>query len=112
VRNLVENAVRHGGPRAPEGSPESREVEVFLSRGPGGVATLDVADRGPGVPAEARERIFEPFFRLPSAREGGGGTGLGLSLARQVARRHGGDVVCLPREGGGSLFRATLPAGA
>ena len=104
VRNLVENARRHGG----------GEVSVTLSGPVDGLAALEVEDRGPGVPEEARERIFEPFFRLPGSAEGDGttGTGLGLPLARQVARRHGGDVVCLPREGGGSRFRATLRAGA
>jgi signal transduction histidine kinase len=98
LRNLLENARRHGG-----GS-----VEVAVRRGAGGVAELDVLDRGPGVPAELGERIFEPFFRLPGAADGG--AGLGLSIARQVARRHGGDLVFLPREGGGTLFRATLRA--
>lgn len=101
VRNLAENARRHGG----EGP-----VEITLSGPVDGMALLDVDDRGPGVPAELRDRIFEPFFRLPGTAEGEGapGTGLGLSIARQVARRHGGDVVCLPRDGGGSRFRATL----
>ena len=105
VRNLVENARRHGG----------GEVEVTLRRNEGGIATLDVLDRGPGVPADARERVFEPFFRIlvssasPASGVDGGGTGLGLALARQVARRHGGDVACLPRDGGGSCFRVTLP---
>lgn len=102
ARNLVENALRHGG-----GTP----VEVRVLRPAGGSATLEVADRGPGVPEGERERIFEPFFRLPAADAPDGGepgTGLGLALARQVARLHGGDVVCLARPGGGSLFRATL----
>lgn len=97
LRNLLENARRHGG-----GGPV--EVEVRLGTGRG--AVVDVLDRGPGVPPDLAERIFEPFFRLPGAP--GGGTGLGLSIARQVARRHGGDVVCLPRDGGGTCFRATL----
>ena len=105
VRNLVENAFRHGG---------GGGVELSVSTGPSGLAVLEVSDRGPGVPEDARERIFEPFFRLPLPRDGergavqGPGSGLGLSIARQVARRHGGDVVCLPREGGGSRFFVTL----
>jgi signal transduction histidine kinase len=56
-----------------------------------------------------RERIFEPFYRLPGSREQDGGVGLRLSLVRQIATRHGGTVVCLPRDGGGSCFRVELP---
>ncbi len=103
VRNLVENARHHGG---------DGDIEVTLVGSADGRALLDVCDRGPGVPEEARERIFEPFTRLPVTPAAGKGTGLGLSLARQVARRHGGDLVCLPRAGGGSVFRATVTAGA
>ena len=68
-------------------------------------------DRGAGVPVEMRERIFEPFFRLPGHAEQAGGVGLGLSLVKQIAERHGGSVRCEPREGGGTCFRITLPAG-
>ena len=57
-----------------------------------------------------RERIFEPFYRLPQTRETGRGSGLGLALVRQIARRHGGEAVCLAAEGGGSRFRVELPA--
>ena len=97
LRNLLENARRHGG-----GGP----VEVEVRRRPEGGAVVEVLDRGPGIPPEVAERVFEPFFRPPGASPGG--TGLGLSIARQVARRHGGDVVCLPREGGGTVFRVPL----
>jgi signal transduction histidine kinase len=98
LRNLLENARRHGG---------GTSVEVEVRRTPDGGAEIDVLDRGPGVPPGLAERIFEPFHRLPLAKDGG--AGLGLSIARQIARRHGGDVVCLPRDGGGSCFRVTLP---
>jgi len=102
VRNLLENARRHGG-----GTP----VEAFLARGAADGAELRVCDRGPGVPEVERERIFEPFYRPAGRREGqGGGVGLGLALVRQIARRHGGDVVCLPRDGGGTCFCVTLAA--
>jgi signal transduction histidine kinase len=110
IRNLVENARRHGG---------GASIEVTLSLLANGLALVEVSDRGPGVPEESADRIFEPFYRLPTATEtgfvaagaaSGAGTGLGLSLARQVARRHGGDIVFLPREGGGSVFRATVRA--
>ena len=73
-----------------------------------GAVKLVVADRGPGVPQSERERIFEPFYRPPGARESDGGVGLGLSLVRQIARRHGGDVRYVARDGGGSLFEVEL----
>ncbi len=101
LRNLIENARRYGG----------REVSVSVQRGTDGEATIVVADRGPGVPQESRERIFEPFFRLPGHAEREGGVGLGLSLVRQIAQRHGGSVRCEPREGGGSRFVLSLPLG-
>ena len=75
-----------------------------------GRAVLEVADHGPGVPASERERIFEPFYRLAQRRENGRGSGLGLALVREIARRHGGEAVCLAAEGGGSRFRIDLPA--
>ncbi len=98
VRNLLENARRYGGP----------DVELVLQLGPNALE-LAVLDRGPGVPAEQRERIFEPFYRLPGHAEHVGGVGLGLSLVRQIALRHGGQVRCEAREGGGSCFVLGLP---
>lgn len=98
VRNLLENARRHGA-----GSPVEARVE---SGGPG--ARLSVADRGPGVPESERERIFEPFYRPPGSAESGEGYGLGLALVRQIARAHGGDARCLAREGGGTVLEITL----
>lgn len=100
LRNLLENARRYGGD----------EVELVLQRGAPGRVTLRVCDRGPGVPPDMRERIFEPFFRLPGHAEHAGGVGLGLSLVRQIAERHGGGVRCEAREGGGSCFVIDLPA--
>ena len=97
--NLIENACKYSvhGP-----------VEVAVTR-EGDEILFAVADRGPGVPEEERERIFEPFFRGRRVPEGGG-TGLGLSLARRLARAQGGDVRYAPREGGGSVFQLALPA--
>jgi signal transduction histidine kinase len=100
VRNLLENARRHAG----GAGVEARVLR--LDRG----ARLSVADRGPGVPEGERERIFEPFYRPPGAHETGTGFGLGLALVRQIARAHGGEARCLPREGGGTVFEVTLGA--
>ena len=76
----------------------------------GNQALLCVCDRGLGVPEGQRERIFEPFYRLPGHAEQAGGVGLGLSLVKQIAERHGGQVRCESREGGGSCFVLALPA--
>ena len=75
-----------------------------------GRAVLEVSDHGPGVPASERQRIFEPFYRLAGGTETGRGSGLGLALVLDIARRHGGDAVCLAAENGGSRFRIDLPA--
>jgi len=100
LRNLLENARRYGG----------SEIGVRVAVLAGGGVQVTVCDRGPGVPAELRERIFEPFFRLPGHAEREGGVGLGLSLVRQIAQRHGGRVHCEPHPGGGSCFVLGLPA--
>jgi len=101
LRNLLENARRYGG----------GDIEATVARRGTGGAEVRVADRGPGVPEAYRERIFEAFFRLPGHAEREGGVGLGLSLVRQIAERHGGQVRCEPREGGGSCFVLELPGG-
>jgi signal transduction histidine kinase len=79
IRNLLENARRHGAP----------PIAVTLIRAQG-EARLTVRDHGPGIPAQERERVFEPFYRRAGAADGG--AGLGLALVRQIARRHGGDA--------------------
>ena len=99
LRNLLENARRYGGKEAPE---------VRIARA-GTTARIEVLDRGPGVPPDQRERIFEAFYRMPGHAEHAGGVGLGLSLVRQIATRHGGSVRCEPRGGGGSCFSLTIP---
>lgn len=102
LRNLLENARRYGGD----------EVLLSLRKLASNQVELRVCDHGPGVPQEMRERIFEPFFRLPGHAEQAGGVGLGLSLVKQIAERHGGYVRCEDREGGGSCFVIVLPAEA
>jgi len=111
LRNLLENARRYGGQTGEGGvGGEGAPAEVSVHALAGGGAELRVSDRGPGVPVGLRERIFEPFFRLPGHAEREGGVGLGLALVRQIAERHGGNIRCEPREGGGSCFRLSLPA--
>ena len=102
VRNLLENASRYGAINGPEdvlvtGSVSSTEVILIVS------------DKGPGVPLPYREKIFEPFFRLPGASERAGSVGLGLALVRSIAQRHKGHVTCEERLGGGASFVVRLP---
>ncbi|HUT40612.1 MAG TPA: ATP-binding protein, partial [Gammaproteobacteria bacterium] len=101
IRNLLENAQRHSS---------ASEIEASVCKGVDETVVLRVEDRGPGVPEKERERIFEPFYRIEGSRETGEGFGLGLSLVRQIAQCHGGEVRCLPRPGGGTCFEVILPA--
>lgn len=98
IRNLLENARRHGG----------QDVDINLSASASHFS-IEVADRGPGVPEAEREQIFEPFYRSSQASESHGGVGLGLSLVRSIARQHGGIVSCYERAGGGARFVVQLP---
>ena len=98
IRNLLDNARRHGG--------GATSVQVRKSTGH---AELSVDDAGAGVAVTEREKIFEPFHRIENAATAGRGFGLGLSISRQIARAHGGEVVCLPLAPG-SRFVFTMPA--
>lgn len=109
LRNLLDNAVFH--------SPPGGLVKVWsrlsapaaaVPASPRRELQLGVEDQGPGVPAELAEKIFEPFFRGESEREYSG-AGLGLSIAREIARAHGGSLRCEPAEATGARFIATLP---
>ena len=102
IRNLLENARRYS----------SGDISLELSQARSGSRTqavIKVHDRGPGVPQAQRERIFEPFYRLPGASERDGGVGLGLALVKSIAQRHGGTVRCEARPGGGASFVVDLP---
>jgi two-component system sensor histidine kinase HydH len=89
-----------------EASPPESEVVLAARRVDDGVE-IDVADRGPGVPEDLRERIFEPFFTTRAT-----GTGLGLAVARQIAEAHGGWLRVAAAPGGGSRFTLSLPSAA
>jgi signal transduction histidine kinase len=98
IVNLVENAVRYGG-----------QAEIEIRDGKEAVV-IRICDRGPGIPEEALQRVFDPFFRLENSRaQQTGGTGLGLGIARNIARAHGGDLVLHNRAEGGLCARLTLP---
>ena len=100
--NLLDNALKH----SPAGSP----VRIALAVTPAGIR-LSVADAGPGIPAEDRERIFEPFFRRGSElRRETQGTGIGLSIVRHVITAHGGRVQVESATGQGACFTVELPA--
>ena len=100
--NLVDNALKYGGEAAP--------VEI-VARRIGEQLVIAVRDRGPGVPAAQRERIFESFQRgeAPPGGEARRGAGVGLALCRAVARAHGGELRLRPRGHGGSAFELWLP---
>ena len=99
VWNLCENAVRHSADM-----PGNPPVELLVARlQASGRPFLEVADRGPGIPDDSTERIFEPFF---TGRRGG--TGLGLFIARELAQCNGALLLYEPRAGGGSIFRVVF----
>ena len=99
LANLIDNARRYGG----------GAVDVTLVDNASSVE-IRIEDRGAGIPAEERERVFEPYVRLEASRaRATGGTGLGLAIARAVARAHGGEVARAGRAGGGTAAIVTLP---
>ena len=106
--NLVDNAVRYG--------PEGSRVAVSINEvdGPDGhIAELSVTDEGPGIAQAERDRIFERFYRVDSARSRDtGGTGLGLAIVKHVAAGHGGEATVWSAEGTGSTFTLRLPVAA
>ena len=99
--NLIENACRYSPPTSP--------ITIRAERADGRLR-ISVLDRGPGVPLEEQDRIFEPFYRPRGTAPDVRGTGLGLSIARGLAVAQGGAVEFEPRQGGGSVFSLLLPA--
>jgi signal transduction histidine kinase len=99
VSNLVDNAIKYGG---------SATASLRAERDP---VVVVIEDQGSGIPRSEREKVFEPFYRLEGSRNRDtGGIGLGLSVARSIAREHGGDIVFANRKGGGLSVRLELPA--
>jgi len=99
--NLVENAL--------EFAPEGTSIEISARAAPQAV-TVEVADRGPGIPSGEESRIFEKFYRTREQAPGGG-AGLGLAISRGIVTAHGGRIWAENRPGGGAVFRFTLPLG-
>lgn len=102
VLNLLDNAVRH--------TPPGSKIELTL-RSEGRSAVVEVADDGPGIPAELQDQVFERFARGdgPADTASGGGSGLGLAIVRAVATSHGGSAEVTEAKQGGALFRIRLP---
>jgi len=106
VENLLRNALRYTDP------DRGVLLELLSGRKTPGL-TITVRDYGPGVPEAELEKIFEPFYRVQESRDrGSGGHGLGLSIAANAVRRHGGQIVASNAAGGGLLVEISLPAGA
>jgi two-component system sensor histidine kinase KdpD len=101
VRNLIENALKY--------SPPETFVELKVSRTDGGVL-IEVMDRGSGLPKGNEQQIFKPFYRAPGLVESSTpGVGIGLALCRGLVDVNGGVVTADNRQGGGAVFRVTLP---
>jgi PAS domain S-box-containing protein len=99
---LLENAVNF--------SPPASEIDVSAGITGGGILEVRVMDRGPGIPAEDSERVFERFFQVDDVlHHSKPGVGLGLYIAREIVSAHGGALRYEPRVGGGSTFRFTIP---
>jgi two-component system osmolarity sensor histidine kinase EnvZ len=98
LMNLVGNAVRYGGHVAVRGGRRGEAAEVIID------------DDGPGIPVDKREEVFKAFLRLEESRNPAtGGVGLGLTIARDVARSHGGDILLEDSPLGGLRVRLRLP---
>jgi two-component system OmpR family sensor kinase len=101
IRNLVENALKVSGSDAWVCVRGWRE---------GDCAILTVTDRGPGIPPEHQDRIFEPFYQVAGARTPGQSHGLGLAICHRIVEAHGGTVTVDSAHGHGATFRLRIPA--
>ena len=100
LANLMDNAAHHS-----DGAPINVDLQCDEH-----AVSIEICDRGPGIPADQAEAVFRPFHRLESARSGkNGGSGLGLAIARQLANKNNWTIELLPREGGGTVARVELP---
>jgi two-component system sensor histidine kinase KdpD len=106
---LVEQALVHLLENAIKYAPETSPIEV-RARGGAGEATIEVSDRGPGIPPGEEQRIFDKFVRLPDGARTQG-AGLGLTVCRAIVRAHEGRITAENRLGGGATFRIVLPVG-
>ncbi len=102
IINLLENATKYG-----HNGDDEHEVDLILEK-VGGHAVIEVQDRGRGIPNGEHKRIFEGFYRASNSGEVRG-AGLGLGIVQHFTRAHDGDIEALPREGGGTIMRLTLP---
>ncbi len=104
LQNLIDNGIKYGGKEGNKG-----KVLVQARQGEGDTVVVSVADDGPGIPPDARERVFERFFRVDKARSREqGGTGLGLAIVKHIVQSHGGRVWLEQAEGYGAIFFFTL----
>jgi signal transduction histidine kinase len=97
LTNLIDNAIKYGAADQP--------IEIDIAEGPG-LVRVSVSDRGPGIAPEERDLVFEPFHRVSRDTRG---VGLGLHVAREIVRLHGGSLSVDQRAGGGATFVLVLP---
>jgi signal transduction histidine kinase len=103
LANLLDNAIKY--------SPDGGDVELALERVDGSVRVV-VADEGRGIPEDARDQVFERFYRVDPELTGGvGGSGLGLYICREIVHAMGGSIAIEPNEPRGTRFVVTLPSG-
>lgn len=100
LANLMENAAQHGSGSVVDVELRCNEQDI----------SIEICDRGPGIPVDQMAAVFRPFHRLEAARDSrAGGSGLGLAIARQLAIKHGWTIELLPRDGGGTVAKISLP---